>query len=313
MASESITAKDAKFKVIFLSPDVCLTPGKNGMPVPYPVMHTLDLSEQCSPNVFIAGKPAYLHNQSYVDKVKGDEPGTGKGVVSQSHMRISHDIDHSQSVFINGRACVRTGDMMWMNWPAPGGGSGGKSLPASGLGAKVDELIGKSPTLQQDLEHLQKDGWKIEYGKEGGGSFADRATKTITLDGNLQTDPNLATQTLSHEVGHANYGFQPDFSSKEAYVRGTLADEGAATMKNIEVQREVLANGGPNIGIAGDPANHAAYNTAYDQYLVDGNAAAARDNMGKVFGSGELTSTTKQPYANYYGDWYDQKISGSKK
>lgn len=50
-------------------------------------------------------------------------------------------------------------------------------------------------------------------------------------------------------------------------------------MKNIEVQREVLTNGGPGIGIAGNPSNHAAYNIAYDQYIADGDAAAARDSM----------------------------------
>jgi hypothetical protein len=51
------------------------------------------------------------------------------------------------------------------------------------------------------------------------------------------------------------YSYTPDYSSKAAYVNGTLADEGAATMKNIEVQREIKANGGPNIEIAGNPAN----------------------------------------------------------
>jgi hypothetical protein len=51
-----------------------------------------------------------------VDNVTGDEPGMGKGVVSQTNMKISHDIDHSKSVYVNGRQIVRTGDKMWMNW-----------------------------------------------------------------------------------------------------------------------------------------------------------------------------------------------------
>ncbi|SFD81051.1 DUF4150 domain-containing protein [Paracidovorax konjaci] len=313
MASESITAKDARFKVICMAPDVCLTPGKNGVPVPYPIVHMMDQSMHCSPNVFIASKPAYLHNQSYVDNVKGDEAGGGKGVVSQTHMKISHDIDYSKSVFINGRAIVRTGDKMWMNWTEPGGGAAGKAGPSTGLGKGMDDLVAKSPTLQQDLEKLQQDGWKIEYGKEGGGSFANQGTKTITLDGNLKNDPTAATRVLSHEVGHATYSYQADFSSRSAYVNGQLADEGAAAMKNIEVQREIIKNGGPDIGIAGNSANHGAYNGAFDQYVKDGNAAAARDSMGKVFGQGEITSTTKQPYADYYGDWYDQNIAGKKK
>jgi type VI secretion system secreted protein VgrG len=187
--------------------------------------------------------------------------------------------------------------------PAPG-----DKPVETGLGNDVDELAGKSPTLQRDLEQLKKDGWKIDYGANGGGSFADRSAKTITLDGNLRGNPAAATQTLAHEVGHARYNYVPDFSSKDAFVRGTLADEGAATMKNIEVRREILANGGPDIGIAGNPSNHAAYNSAYNQFLNDGNAGAARSSIGNIFGNGERTSTTGQSYADYYGGWYDQNF-----
>lgn len=119
MANENIVAKEGRFRVVSLAPDVCLTPSKNGVPVPYPITHQLDQSQHCSPNVFLQGKPVYLHNQSYVDNVMGDEPGQGKGVVSQTNVFISHDIDHSKSVYVNGRAIVRTADKMWMNWKKP--------------------------------------------------------------------------------------------------------------------------------------------------------------------------------------------------
>ena len=49
----------------------------------------------------------------------GDEPGAGKGVVSQTHTTISHAIGKSGSVFVNGKPIVRTGDSVWMNWNAP--------------------------------------------------------------------------------------------------------------------------------------------------------------------------------------------------
>ena len=119
MASETATAQDAQFRLVSLAPDVCLTPGKQGVPVPYPITHAMDQSQHCSPNVFFQGKPAYLHNESYVDKVMGDEPGAGKGVVSQTHTTISHAIGKSGSVFVNGKPIVRTGDSVWMNWKAP--------------------------------------------------------------------------------------------------------------------------------------------------------------------------------------------------
>ena len=122
MAAENIVSKDKRFRIVNLTPDVCFTPSKppHGVPVPYPITHQLDQSRQCSPNVFLQGKPVYLHNESYVDKVLGDEPGAGKGVVSQTNVEISHNIDHSKTVYVNGRQMVRTGDTMWMNWKKPG-------------------------------------------------------------------------------------------------------------------------------------------------------------------------------------------------
>ena len=116
MADENIVSKDKRFKIVFITPDVCLTPGKSGYPIPYPITHTMDQSEDCSPNVFLQGKPIFLHNQSLVDNVKGDEPGKGGGVISQVNVKVSHSIDHSKSVFVNGSKIVRTADQVWMNW-----------------------------------------------------------------------------------------------------------------------------------------------------------------------------------------------------
>jgi uncharacterized Zn-binding protein involved in type VI secretion len=119
MADEAATAKDAQFVLISMVPDVCLTPGKAGYPIPYPITHKMDQSEQVSPNVFFDGNAAYLHNESYVDNVTGDEPGKGRGVVSQTNVNISHSIEKSASVYVNGKPIVRTGDKMWMNWKKP--------------------------------------------------------------------------------------------------------------------------------------------------------------------------------------------------
>ena len=121
MATETATAKDGQFILVALVPDVCLTPSKAGQPAPYPLTHTMDLSEQCSENVFFAGEPAYLHQVSYVDQVHGDEAGLGGGVVTQVNMEISHtQADQgSRSVFVNGCALIRTGDRVWMNQKKP--------------------------------------------------------------------------------------------------------------------------------------------------------------------------------------------------
>jgi hypothetical protein len=175
----------------------------------------------------------------------------------------------------------------------------------TGLGSDADRLINLSPSLQADCRQLLEDGWSFEYGPEGGGSYADRTRKVIVLDGNLRGNPQGIVQMLSHEVGHATYAYEHDFSSKKAFLNGTLADEGAAVMDNIKVQREILANGGPDIGLPGNRENHQAYNKAYDQYLANGDAQTARNTIGTIMAHGEITSTTGQTYYDYYGGWYD--------
>ncbi|WP_417505256.1 DUF4150 domain-containing protein [Marinomonas gallaica] len=120
MANESATAQDGDFMLISLLPDVCLTPSKPvGVPVPYMITHTMDKSKQCSPNVFFRKKAAYLHDESFVDNITGDEPGAGMGVVSGTHVKISYSILKSSTVYVNGKPIVRTGDQVWMNAEKP--------------------------------------------------------------------------------------------------------------------------------------------------------------------------------------------------
>ena len=157
----------------------------------------------------------------------------GLGIASGVSLVLGDNkiIAGSNTVFTEGRLTARHLDEVLMNGVFPAAPAGGGAT--SSLGKSVDELVEKSPTLKKDLEDLKKDGWKVKYGEDGKGSFASRTDKTITLDGSLKNNPAQATQRLAHEVGHANYPLTPDYSSKTAYVNGTLADEGAATMKNI--------------------------------------------------------------------------------
>jgi uncharacterized Zn-binding protein involved in type VI secretion len=120
MANEKATFRDGELVITNLSPDVCLTPlGRNVVPVPYPISHTMAAAKQCSPNVFINGRPAFLHNESFADGAKGDEPGVKGGVVTGVVGRVSHSIQHSASVLVNGKQLVRTGDRVWMNQKPP--------------------------------------------------------------------------------------------------------------------------------------------------------------------------------------------------
>ncbi len=120
MANEKATAKNAEFVLVCMAPDVCWTPiGSKKVPIPYFITHTMATSQQCSRNVFFNGKAAYLHANSYVDNVTGDEPGIKGGVVTGVNMKVSHSQQHSASVYINGKPMVRTGDMVLMNTKKP--------------------------------------------------------------------------------------------------------------------------------------------------------------------------------------------------
>jgi type VI secretion system secreted protein VgrG len=103
---------------------------------------------------------------------------------------------------------------------------------------------------------------------------------------------------------------RPDYSSKENYVDSNLADEGAATLNNIKVQRDLKAAGGPDIGIAGNRENHQAYNTAYDQFESDGDEAAARHSIGRTFGTGETSSVQVDGKYVNYNEYYGSSWKG---
>ncbi|MET0383072.1 MAG: hypothetical protein ABW032_06575 [Burkholderiaceae bacterium] len=173
-----------------------------------------------------------------------------------------------------------------------------------GLGEEIDRIFNKSPKLQSDWSTLSRQHWRIEYGRNGGGSFADRQQKTITVDGSKRNDPAAVVSTLSHELGHAMYDYVEDTSSRENYVRGCLADEGAAELNRLRARREILDNGGPNIG--SPSSNHVAYNAIYDDFLRDGDVVKARHAIGAIFRNGERTSGTFELYGDYYGSFYDR-------
>lgn len=181
------------------------------------------------------------------------------------------------------------------------------NVPSSGYGKDVDSLVDKSPTMKNDIATLKKRGWTFEEGEAGKGTFANRQTRVITVDKNELGNPEEVVQSLSHESGHALYEPNIDVSSREAYLNSTLSDEGAATLNNIRVQREIIANKGGDIGIAGNPANQPQYNRIYDS-LERGaiKESEARTQIGRIFGKGEQTSTTGQYYEDYYGGWYDK-------
>jgi len=195
---------------------------------------------------------------------------------------------------------------------APGGGAPGTSPTpppsvTSGLGGGVDGLASQSPALSQQIQTLQTQGWNIRFSQAGEtGSFTDRRNQTVVIDSNFQNNPTTATSLLSHEVGHALYPLSlpsPSGLTRAEYVTRTtnaqLADEGAATLSNAIARDQLLASGKPDIGILGAQAS--TYDSIYNQYKSGAiTRAQAEQQIGQAYGNGERTSTTGQPYQQYY-------------
>ncbi len=99
-----------------LTPDVCLTPvGAAMVPVPYPISVDLSGSTEVVENVHFNGAPVYVYAHSLAPPVKGDEPGTGGGVVSGVNVGKVWAFTSSKKVFAGKRQVVREGDFCWMN------------------------------------------------------------------------------------------------------------------------------------------------------------------------------------------------------
>ena len=174
------------------------------------------------------------------------------------------------------------------------------------LGSAADELAALSPSLEDSLQKLEKDGWKIQY--KTGGSIAEIDKKRISINSSLKEKPTALIQELAHETGHAITSYKPDYHSKETYVRSMLASEGAATLNGLIVQHEILAKGGPDIGVSGNGRNYEKYQEIYERYRsAQLSEDAACKEIGEIFRHGEKPGATGgvQTYEQYYGDWYE--------
>lgn len=185
------------------------------------------------------------------------------------------------------------------------------TLPfTTGLGSEVDALAAQSPTLQAQLKRLDDKDWTFRYGKAPpSATYAYTTPPHIEITPDLQNRPSTVVQQLAHEVGHALHPAQWDTSSRAAYIDSALRGEGWATLNNVAVEREILAAGGPDIGVAS--ANPSLlvpqYQAIYQQYTLSGDANGAVNAIGQIYGQHEITGGGV-PYADYYGGAYDRRF-----
>ncbi|WP_328410212.1 hypothetical protein [Nocardia sp. NBC_00403] len=140
------------------------------------------------------------------------------------------------------------------------------------LGPEVDRLIAMSPTLSKNVRELQAAGWTIGYGSIDAGGLTFRGEKKILINLEGKNDPLLITAELAHETGHATAGSEYTYSIiapdpgeqyghwREKNLYKAYQGESNAGLMTAEVRREILGNGGPDIGHI-DDATKAADNS----------------------------------------------------
>ncbi|WP_447933830.1 XVIPCD domain-containing protein [Stenotrophomonas lactitubi] len=136
----------------------------------------------------------------------------------------------------------------------------------------------------------------------------------IVIDENAIGQGSRIARSLSHEVGHHLFTEPENRTSKQAYVNSKLRGEAAATLSNVQVQREIVAAGGPDIGVSGTgnrPQQYGAIAAELQAGQINRNQALGQ--IAEVF---KTEAPSVGPHANYelyYGAHYDQHIAPSQR
>ena len=174
-------------------------------------------------------------------------------------------------------------------------------------------LLAKSPTLRAGLAQAERDDLDNVWGQAGRGTYLVPREK-IVIDENAIGQGSRIARSLSHEVGHHLFTEGPDRTSKQSYVNSMLRGEAAATLSNVQVQREIVAAGGPDIGVSGTgnrPQQYGAIAAELQAGRI--NRSQALDQIAEVF---KTETPSVGPHANYelyYGAYYDQHIAPSQR
>jgi hypothetical protein len=115
MAGEIVT-KSKRFYCVSIFPDICLTPmGPTMVPIPYVIIGEFSDATGVSPNITSNGEPVVMHASTVIPSVRGDEPGTGKGIKSGTVGGRVQAMEKSSTLSFNGERAVRVGDLVYMN------------------------------------------------------------------------------------------------------------------------------------------------------------------------------------------------------
>lgn len=107
MAGEIVT-KSRQSCCVSLVPDFCRTPiGPNTPPIPYMIIGEFAEATGVSTNITSNGEPVVIHASTVIPTVKGDEPGTAKGIKSDTVGGRVQPMEKSSTLSFNGERAAK--------------------------------------------------------------------------------------------------------------------------------------------------------------------------------------------------------------
>lgn len=190
---------------------------------------------------------------------------------------------------------------------------GGLDGPGSlaGLGSAVKGLAALSPTLTGLLNNFQKtQGGSVLPGQPGKGTYSGvtaTGNPAVFVDPEHASNPGAVASSLAHEIGGQYEVPTLDMSSADAFANAALARQGAGVLNATQVQREILANGGPNINPNANLLHDQIY-TQMDNGVVP--PAAAREQIGQTIGATRCTANPDLTHADFHSASYAGAFKG---
>lgn len=160
-----------------------------------------------------------------------------------------------------------------------------KKLAAFSPGVRA--MVKQSATLRAQILQMQQDNINIVAGPPDSGFAFDGEGRRISIEQPL--DDEQTVSLLAHEVGHgadkAKWTPSQPTMTRDEYVQERVAfellREGRAQFNAVHVRQELLARGGPDIGIPG--TQDAAFQQTYDDFTTGKiTHAQAIERMGNI-------------------------------
>ncbi|MGW4720576.1 hypothetical protein [Nocardia sp. NPDC004260] len=179
----------------------------------------------------------------------------------------------------------------------------------SGPDPSAEALVSMSPTLAKHLRDLKADGWTIQWGREGSGSYTSRAVKLISIDSDLKGNDLRVTAALAHEIGHAYKGAaisqvtRPRKGmTRDQWIREQLykefIDEAEAALVAAQIRQELIDNGGTDAEIGDTGAG--VFILTVEAYEAYASGKISRQEARSQIADTIMNDPTNGHYRSYY-------------